>query len=76
MDLIPYMLVVGKKEAEAGNVAVRSWTEGRRGVMEFDVIKDEIIDHVRNRTLDVEVEISELAASSDEDEPEIEAPSY
>ncbi len=65
----PYMFVIGKREAEAGNVAVRTWTEGRRGVMAVADVKAEILERIANRTLDAKVEvsaISQLAAAADE----------
>ena len=36
LDLIPYMLVVGPKEAETGSVAVRCRIDGDLGVMTLD----------------------------------------
>jgi threonyl-tRNA synthetase len=36
MQKIPYMLVLGDKEAETGTVAVRSRTEGDLGVMSLE----------------------------------------
>lgn len=41
MQKIPYMLVVGDREAEAGEVSVRSRTEGDKGAIALDeVVKD------------------------------------
>ncbi len=46
LQKIPYMFVVGDKEAEAGAVAVRSRKEGDKGTMAFDeickLLKEEI----------------------------------
>ncbi|MPM55132.1 Threonine--tRNA ligase [bioreactor metagenome] len=46
VEKIPYMLVVGDKEAESGGVAVRSRSGGDMGTMEFDafaqMLKEEI----------------------------------
>ena len=36
VDKIPYMLVIGDKEAESGNVAVRHRKEGDLGAMPLD----------------------------------------
>ena len=36
LEKIPYMLVIGDKEAEAGQVAVRHRAEGDLGAMDFD----------------------------------------
>ena len=38
MAKVPYMLVVGGKEAEAGTVAVRSRVAGDQGVMSVDAL--------------------------------------
>jgi len=46
MEKLPYMLVLGDKEAEANQVAVRSRTAGDLGVMEYEafaaMLKDEV----------------------------------
>ncbi|MFW5967612.1 MAG: threonine--tRNA ligase [Persicimonas sp.] len=65
---IPYMLVIGGREEEAGNVAVRSYVEGRRGNMTPEEVRDEILEKVKNRTLDVEIERSGLAEEASEEE--------
>ncbi|MGH9413076.1 MAG: His/Gly/Thr/Pro-type tRNA ligase C-terminal domain-containing protein, partial [Terriglobales bacterium] len=52
---IPYMLVVGKREAEAGTVAVRTYQEKDRGVMAVADVLVEITKKNRERTLDVTV---------------------
>jgi threonyl-tRNA synthetase len=39
---IPYLLVVGEKEAEAGTVAVRSQTEGDLGTMAFEAFLERV----------------------------------
>lgn len=67
---IPYMIVVGKKEAESGKVAVRTWSEGRRGVIDFEELKAEILLKIADRTLDVEVHINELAHDDEHEEEE------
>jgi threonyl-tRNA synthetase len=64
---IPYMLVIGGREEEEGTVAVRSYTEGRRGTMTPEEVRDEILDKVKNRTLDVEIERSGLAELTDDE---------
>ncbi len=58
----PYMIVVGKKEAEDKTVNVRSYKDGERGVMSPDAIKAEIIDHIKNRVLDVNIKKLDLDA--------------
>ncbi len=65
---IPYMLVIGGREEEEGTVAVRSYSEGRRGTMTPDAVRDEIIDKIENRTLDVEIQRSGIATEAAEDE--------
>lgn len=65
---IPYMLVVGAKEAEAGTVAVRSYTDGQRGVLPFEEVAAEIVDRIKTRALDVKVMKSELAIVDEDDD--------
>ena len=51
LEKVPYMLVVGDKDAQAGTVSVRSRKEGDKGAMEIDAfiaqIKEEIDNKVR-----------------------------
>ena len=51
LEKVPYMLVVGDKDVEAGTVSVRSRKEGDKGAMNVDEfikqIKDEIDNKVR-----------------------------
>ncbi len=68
---VPYMFIIGKREAEAGTVAVRNWTgdpkdPGRRGVMAVADVKAEILDRIANRTLDAKVEVSAIAKQAAE----------
>lgn len=56
----PYMLVVGKKEVEDKMLNVRSYKDGERGVMDPDAIKAEILDHIANRVLDVNIKKLDL----------------
>lgn len=47
MDKVPYMLVIGDKEAEAGQVAVRHRVDGDVGVIsydEFEALLKEVVD--------------------------------
>ena len=46
---VPYMLVVGDREAAAGTVAVRARGGGERGAMALADFKAEILDEVRAR---------------------------
>lgn len=51
LEKVPYMLVVGEKEAEDGLVAVRSRTEGDLGQMQLNAFKEKIQLEVINRVL-------------------------
>lgn len=55
MQKTPYMLVVGKKEVENGQVNVRTYKDGERGVMDPADLKAEVVEHIQNRTLDVNI---------------------
>ncbi|MBR7081959.1 MAG: threonine--tRNA ligase, partial [Oscillospiraceae bacterium] len=48
---IPYILVVGDKEAENGTVAVRTRAEGDRGAMNADEFLSEILDEIKTRAI-------------------------
>lgn len=52
---IPYMLVVGQRESEAGAVSVRTYQEKDRGSMAAGAVIAEIATKVRSRALDVSV---------------------
>jgi threonyl-tRNA synthetase len=52
---IPYMLVVGKREAEAGTVSLRTYQEKDRGSLPLAEVIAEIQRKNRERTLDVTV---------------------
>ena len=49
---IPYMLVIGDKEAEAGAVAVRTRTGGDKGAMPLDEFEAMILEQIKMRSLD------------------------
>ncbi len=51
MDLIPYMLVVGPKEAEQNAVAVRCRIDGDLGVMSFDDALSKLTEERSNQTI-------------------------
>jgi threonyl-tRNA synthetase len=51
MEKVPYMLVIGDKEMENGQVAVRSRKEGDLGPMSLDKFIEKITEEVRNRVL-------------------------
>ncbi len=62
---IPYMLVVGDREIDDGTVSVRTYREGRRGAMDVDELRDEIIDKIESRELDVDVALTDLSRPDD-----------
>lgn len=49
MEKIPYMLVVGDKEAEAGQVAVRSRVSGDMGAMDYSEFERILAEEVEQR---------------------------
>ena len=49
LELIPYMFVVGAKEAAAGGVAVRDRIEGDLGVMALDAAIAKLTEEVRSK---------------------------
>ena len=49
MEKIPYMLVLGDKEAESGQVAVRTRTGGDLGAMEYAAFEALICEEVTSR---------------------------
>ena len=50
MKRIPYMLIVGEKEAADGTVSVRKQGEGDQGSMKFEDFAKKINEEVRNMT--------------------------
>ena len=49
---IPYMLVIGDKEAEAGQVAVRTRAGGDKGAMPLDAFTETLLSQIKARGLD------------------------
>ena len=49
---IPYMLVIGDKEAEAGTVAVRTRAGGDKGAMPLDEFASALLEQIGTRSLD------------------------
>ena len=47
LQKVPYMLVLGDKEKEAGTVGVRSRTDGDIGAMQTDEFVAKIVDEVK-----------------------------
>ncbi|MCD8184584.1 MAG: threonine--tRNA ligase [Bacteroides sp.] len=48
MKRIPYMLIVGEKEAENGEVSVRKQGEGDKGAMKFEEFAKKVNEEVQN----------------------------
>lgn len=49
LEKVPYMVVVGEKEMEAGNIAVRSRDDGDLGILEINDFIGKILTEVRER---------------------------
>ena len=52
MEKVPYMLIIGDKEAENGTVAVRSRKDGDIGAMSFDEFKQKILVEIATKAHD------------------------
>jgi len=63
---IPYMLVVGGREAENGEVAVRDRIEGDLGAMKIDAMIARLLTEVREKTIRQVAEPTPVAAMTDE----------
>ena len=50
VDRVPYMLVLGAKEAEAGNISVRD-RKGETTTMDLDAFIAKVTDEIKNRSL-------------------------
>ena len=55
LEKVPYMLVVGDKEAESGQVAVRSRSKGDLGAMDYEAFAAQLKKAVDERRLDNEL---------------------
>lgn len=72
---VPYMLVVGKREAAENTVSVRNYSVGQRGVMSVDEVIAEMLQRTQDRELDVKVTNNDLwlkLADSHDSEQEME----
>lgn len=49
LEKIPYMLIVGSREAEEGTVSVRDRDEGDLGAVQFNEFKDKILKEIENK---------------------------
>ena len=52
-DKVPNVLIVGPKEAEEGNVSVRSRFDGDRGTMSRDAFKTDLLEMIQSRKLQI-----------------------
>jgi threonyl-tRNA synthetase len=52
LQKIPYMLVVGDREAQSGQVSVRNRKHGDQGVVPLDVFVQKIVASIETRSLD------------------------
>ena len=53
---VPYMLVVGEREAESATANLRTYKDGERGEVAVDMIAGEISLAISQRTFDVEIQ--------------------
>ncbi len=51
MEKVPYMLVIGDKEMETGQVAVRSRKNGDMGAMPVEAFLDKITDEIAQKMI-------------------------
>ena len=51
LELIPYMFVVGPRDAEQGTVSVRDRIDGDLGGMPYDKALDRLLEEVRSKTV-------------------------
>ena len=51
LERVPYMLILGQKEEEAGQIAVRSRWAGDEGAKDVDAFIAEVLDEIKNKTL-------------------------
>lgn len=68
LQKVPYMLVIGDREQEAGTVALRTYKDGKRGTPTVDEVQAEIVDAIATRKLDVELKAFEVSASAEDDD--------
>jgi threonyl-tRNA synthetase len=49
LEKVPFLLVCGNREAEAGQVAVRSREKGDEGAQALGLVKDRMVDLMKRR---------------------------
>ena len=59
LEKVPYMLVLGQKEEEAGQVAVRSRFEGDEGAKDFEAFVNAIKEEIATKTVRKEIPFEE-----------------
>ena len=71
---VPYVLVVGDREAEEGTVSIRKYSKGPQGVKTIDEFQHDILDLIEQRTFDITVksyaELFHSLSLDDTDVPE------
>ncbi len=63
----PYMLVVGNREIESGDFALRTFQEGNRGTIDYESLEREVLDRIANRTFDVTLKRIEWSNDAGDD---------
>jgi threonyl-tRNA synthetase len=53
LQKVPYMLILGDKEVESGNISVRSRKDGDLGSMSFDSFMERVLDEVNKKVSNV-----------------------
>jgi threonyl-tRNA synthetase len=56
LEKVPYMLVLGAKEAETKSVSVRSRAKGDEGTLPFDEYLARLVNEIKTRALPVKIE--------------------
>jgi threonyl-tRNA synthetase len=51
MKKVPYMIIVGEKEAESGNISVRKHKEGDQGIFKLSEFIDNIVDEIAKKEI-------------------------
>ena len=49
LQKIPYMLVIGDKEVESGDITVKTYKDGDIGTMKLDAFIDRVVNEIRTR---------------------------
>lgn len=68
LELIPYMAVIGPKEAESGSVALRDRIEGDLGAMKIEdaiaKLQKEVADRLIRQVVTKETSVAEIPESA------------